>query len=94
MKTGYEELIRRTSNLSVKDIIFNVLLKIDIFASLKEELLNKGHSEILESPRSKILFSVFQMLLMRMNLSFAKLDEGRRAFTLISVPKFIVVEMT
>lgn len=77
MKTGYEELIRRTSNLSVKDIIFNVVLKIDIFASLKEELLNKGHSEILESPRSKILFSVFQMLLMRINLSFEKLDKGQ-----------------
>ena len=78
MKTGYEELIRRTSTLSVKDIIFNVILKIDIFfASVKEELLNKGHSEILESLRSKILFLVFQMLLMRINLSSKKLDKGQ-----------------
>ena len=71
-----EESIRGTSNLSGEAIYSIVVFKTDVFfALLKKGLSNKNISEKLESFRFKILLSMFRLLLMRINLSSAKLGQ-------------------
>ena len=61
---------RGTSNLLYEAIYSIVVFKIDvIFIMLKEESPDNSASENLESLRFKILFSMFRMLFMRINLS-------------------------
>ena len=68
-----KESKRGTSNLLDETIYSIVVFKINVFfVLLKEELPNNSTSENLESFRFKILLSMFEMLLMRINLSSEK----------------------
>ena len=74
-----QTLVRGRSNLLVERIWSIVVIKIDEFSvSLKEEVLNKGVSEILVSLPLKIFWSMLQMLLKKIDLSSEKSGQWSR----------------
>ena len=72
-----KESKRGTSNFLDETLYSIVVFKIHVFfILLKEDLPNNSTSENLELFRFKILFSMFQILFMRVSLSSEGSEEG------------------